>query len=63
MKTYVELFAGLSPLSAILPREEWKPLLIVEKDRFSNRIREALHPATKSAPLIEDINNVEALPP
>ncbi len=61
-RTYVELFAGLSPLSAILPREEWKPLLIVEKDRFSNKIREALHPSTKEASLIEDINDVDKLP-
>lgn len=63
MKSYVELFAGLSPLSAILSREEWKPALIVEKDRFSNQIREALHPSTKEAPLIGDINGVEKLPP
>lgn len=62
-ETYIELFAGLSPLSEILSRKERKPLLIVEKDHFSNQIREALHPFTKEAPLIEDINDVEALPP
>ena len=63
MQTYIELFAGLSPLSEILPWKEWKPALLVEKDRFSNQIREALHPFTrKEARVIEDINDVERLP-
>ena len=63
MKKYVELFAGLSPLSEILPWKEWQPALIVEKCNYTNQIREALHPFTrKEARVVEDINDVEKLP-
>jgi len=63
MQTYIELFAGLSPLSEILPWKNWKPALIVEKCNYANQIREALHPFTrKEARVIEDINDVERLP-
>ena len=64
MRTYIELFAGLSPLSEILPWKNWKPALLVEKDNYANQIREALHPFTrKEARVIEDINDVDKLPP
>ena len=63
MKTYIELFAGLSPLSEVLPWKEWSPALIVEKCNYVNHIRERLHPFTREeARIMEDINEVEALP-
>lgn len=64
MKSYIELFAGLSPLSEVLPWKTWRPALIVEKCNYANSIREALHPFTeKEARIAEDINDVEKLPP
>jgi DNA (cytosine-5)-methyltransferase 1 len=64
MKTYIELFAGLSPLSEVLPWKKWRPALIVEKCNYVNAIREKLHPfAKEEARIEEDINDVEALPP